>query len=158
MRRPSKKLTIAVAAAGIIAVGGATALAYWTNSGSGSGTATTGTNASITVNQNGFAAADALYPGGPAVPLSGTFNNTNAGAVHVTSVSATSPVTVDAAHAGAGCLAADYVLGGTAPVNADVAPGSPSGAWSGLTVRLNESGINQDACKGATITIAYTSN
>jgi hypothetical protein len=55
-------------------------------------------------------------------------------------------------------LAADYVLGGTAPANANVPSGVAQGSWSGLTVRLNDSGANQDACKGATITIAYASS
>jgi hypothetical protein len=156
MRRFTKKqYLVAGDAAAIIAGTAGSAIAYWTNSGSGTGSATTGTNAGITVNQT--SPITGLYPGGTAQTPSGNFDNTNAGAVHVASVTTTG-VTVDTASAGAGCLAADYVLGGTAPVNANVPSGVAQGSWSGLTVRLNDSGANQDACKGATITIAYASS
>ena len=155
--RISKKKVIGAAAVGAVALTiGGVALAYWTNSGSGSGTATTGTTADIAVNQT--SAITGLYPGGQAQTLSGNFDNNNASAVFVESVSATSPVTVDSTHATAGCLAADYVLGGTATVHAEVPHGTSVGTWTGLTIRLADSAISQDACKGATVTIAYTSN
>jgi hypothetical protein len=147
-----KKLAAVI---GGLAIAGATtgaAFAYWTNTGTGTGTATTGTNAAITINQTSTVAA--LYPGGTAQSLSGTFTNPNAAGVRVASVQATG-VTVDATHAAAGCAAGDYVLGGTATVGIDVISGTP---WSGLTIAMNNTTSNQDACKGASLTIAYTSN
>ena len=44
----------------------------------------TGNTTGITVNQT--SAVTGLYPGGPAAPLSGNFDNPNAGAVHVGTV------------------------------------------------------------------------
>ncbi|MCW2648188.1 MAG: hypothetical protein JWP07_4297, partial [Pseudonocardiales bacterium] len=81
MRRPSKKLTIAIAAAGIIAVGGATALAYWTQGGTGTGSGSTGTTTAITVNQT--SSVSGMYPGSSPQALSGTFDNLNANAVTI---------------------------------------------------------------------------
>ena len=157
MRHFTKK-TVAVAAASLLLVGGAgAAYAYWTNSGSGTGTATTGTNAAVTVVQTSVIGA--MYPGQSAQTLSGNFTNPNAGPTYVTAVTATG-YTIDATHVTAGCTVAGghYTLGGAAPVAADVPAGAASGAWSGLTITMNNLGTNQDFCKGATVTITYASS
>jgi len=57
-----------------------------------------------------------------------------------------------------GCSASDFVIGGTGTVAAEIPSGNGQGAWSGLTLSMTDTGANQDACKGATITIAYTAN
>jgi len=70
---------------------------------------------------------------------------------HVTSVSAvlgTLP---------AGCVAADFTIAGTALVGADVASGSGVGAWSGLTIKMNNTGLNQDLCKLSTVPLVLSS-
>jgi hypothetical protein len=87
--------------------------------------------------------------------LSGDFTNTNTSKVRVANVLATG-VTVDAAHSA--CLATDYILGGAAVVNAEVISGTNVGSWSGLTIALSNTAVNQDACKGATVTVSYSSN
>jgi hypothetical protein len=145
---------VAAAAAGVVLAGtmSGVAFGYWTNSGSGSGSAATGTNTAITINQTSTVAG--LYPGGPAQGLSGTFTNPNTSKVFVEAVSATG-VTVDAGHAS--CLASDYVVGGTAVVHGEIDPGT-GGAWTGLTIAMKDTTGNQDGCKGAALTIAYTSN
>lgn len=94
-----------------------------------------------------------LYPGGPDKTLSGDFKNSNDSAVQVGNVSITG-VTTDKA----GCTAADFSTGGSAPVDASVPSGNHVGSWSGLTVAMKDTGVNQDACKVATVTIAYASN
>jgi len=44
-------------------------------------------------------------------------------------------------------------------VNAEVASGTGVGAWTGATIKFNDkAGTNQDACKGATVNLAYTVN
>ncbi|MEO7352236.1 MAG: hypothetical protein ABIW17_10085 [Marmoricola sp.] len=140
----------------VVLTGAGAAFAYWTNSGSGTGTAGTGTNVAVTVNQT--TVVTGLYPGGSAVTLSGNFNNPNAGPTYVTAVTATGYV-VDATHVTAGCATTgNYTLGGTAPVAANVPAGSNQGAWTGLTITMNNLGTNQDACKGATVTITYASS
>ncbi len=156
MRRiKTKRTKIAVLTTALVVIGGGAAFAYWTNSGSGTGTAATGTNNAVTVVQT---STTDLYPGRTQT-LSGNFNNPNPGATYVTEVTATG-YTIDAAHVTAGCTVAqgNYTLGGSAPVGADVASGNAQGSWTGLTITMNNLATNQDACKGATVTITYASS
>src|SRR5262249_5268878 len=91
-----------------------------------------------------------MYPGMTPITLSGNFDNPNSGAVKVGSVTAalgTLPT---------GCVAADFTLGGTAAVNASIASGNGVGSWTGLTVTMNNTGSNQDACKGAPIPLTFS--
>jgi len=133
------------------------AVAYWTNSGTGTGTAATGTNAAVTVVQT--STPTGMYPGGPAQTLSGNFTNPNAGNTYVTAVTAVG-YTIDPASITAGCTVGGghYTLGGTAPVGADVPAGAARGAWTGLTITMNNLGTNQDACKNAVVTVTYASS
>ena len=136
---------------------GAVGYAYWTQGGSGSGSATAGTTLAITVNQTG--SPSGLYPGGPAAALAGTFTNPNANTANISSVTAVvrafASHTVDAAKPD--CTEADFAIGGTS--GATVVPaGTAVGAWSGLTVRMLDNGLNQDNCKSVAITIDYTAN
>jgi hypothetical protein len=144
------------------------AYAYWTQSGSGNGSAASKADGSdIVVNQTSTPAN--LTPGSTPQALSGTFTNTNAGHVYVghitatlTSVSngtnGTPAITTD------DCTIADYAIAGGATTanvidfTTEVASGSPSATpWSGLTIALlDRAGVNQNACKGATINIGYT--
>lgn len=146
-----KTITIGAAAA-LVLVGGGVAFAYWTNNGSGTGEATTGSNQTIVVNQTSTVAG--LAPGLPAQTLSGSFDNPNTSPVYVTSVTATVTGTDQT-----GCTATDYTIAGAAPVNAEVPAGTGVGSWSGLTIQFNNKpAVNQDACKNAVVSIAYTAN
>ena len=151
-----KKTVVIAAACALIAAAGA--YAFWSSTGTGAGTATSETYEAITVNQTSTIAG--LYPGGPAVTLSGNFDNPNQGLVRVAAVTvafdATTPIT--GGGAGTPCTTADYVLGGTSTPNVEVAAGSGVGAWTGLTIRMVDSGTNQDACKTATIHLTYSSS
>ena len=52
---------------------------------------------------------------------------------------------------------ADFTLASAAmTVNADVAAGTAVGAWTGATIKFNNTGANQDACKLATVALSYT--
>ena len=156
MAKFTKKKKIAALTTALVVVGtGGAAFAYWTNSGTGAGTAATGTNVGITVNQT--SSISAMYPGEAARTLSGNFTNTNAGSTYVTAVQATG-FSIDATSLAAGCTAASYTLGGSAPVAAQVANGT-GGSWTGLTLTMNNlPATNQDPCKNATVTVSYTSS
>ena len=156
MRKLTKKTLVVSAALMLMGTGGV-AFAYWTNSGSGTGTATTGTNTAVVVNQT--SSITGLYPGQSAQTLAGNFDNPNAGATYVTAVTATG-YTIDGTHATAGCTVAqgNYTLGGTSNTPGSVPSGSAVGAWSGLTITMNNLGTNQDACNGAIVTITYASS
>jgi hypothetical protein len=152
-----KRVSIALGLILTLALAGG-AFAYWTQTGSGSGSATTSTAASVTVHQTG-APITSLYPGGPAQTLSGNFDNPNVGPVYVTSVTAVVHAFSSQADTGKpACTQADFAIGGSAPVGADIAAGNGVGSWTGLTIGMLDTAFNQDNCKGVTIGIDYTAN
>jgi hypothetical protein len=132
------------------------AYAYWTTSGSGSGGATTAEPDASTINQT--STVDGLFPGGPAQALSGDFDNPNPGSIFVATINAEiTAVSGPNITAGTPCAAADYQLNGfPVTVNAEISSGSGVGSWSGGSIKLLESGSNQNGCKAAAVTISYT--
>ena len=148
-----RSVVLAVAAVLILSAG---AYAYWTAGGSGSGSATAGTTTALTVTQT--TVLTAMYPGDTAQTISGKFNNTNSGPIHVGTVTAAiSGVTKDAGAVAGTCDANDFTLASAAmTVNADVAAGTAVGAWTGATIKFNNTGANQDQCKLATVALSYT--
>lgn len=155
MFRQFNRKSVAVVGAFFLLVAGG-AYAYWTSTGSGSGSAGTGTVTAVVVNQT--SSITGLYPGGPAVALSGNFNNPNSGAVRVGTVT----VALDSITGSSGtpaCTTADYQLNNaTATVNAQIASGNGVGSWSGPSIQMLNTGANQDACKNASVVLSYTSN
>lgn len=131
------------------------AYAYWTIGGSGTGSADTGNVTAITVNQT--TELTAMYPGDSPQTISGDFTNGNDGPVYVGTVTASIASVEKATGAVAGtCDATDYTLAGAVmAVNAEVASGTDVGAWTGATLQFNNKATNQDACKGATVNLAY---
>lgn len=147
-------LPVAVALVAVIAVSGV-AYAWWSSSGSGNGSAQAGTPATVAVNQTNTITG--LYPGGTAQALVGNFDNPNAYSVHITSVTAVvASVTVISGT----CATTNFVVGGTSntPITIPAGPALGVGSWSGLTIQLADTGINQDGCKGATVNLTYTAN
>ncbi|MFO7572546.1 MAG: hypothetical protein R6W48_08110 [Gaiellaceae bacterium] len=146
MKRQSKRAWVLI---GIVAIAGALATvgayAYFTNAGSGTGTATVGTTSPIVLSSD---LVGTLYPGGADVPVTVNVTNPGGGPQYVGTVSGT------VANNGA-CPGSWFAVDPIA-VNSTVGAGltiSPSTA-----VRMNETGSNQDACKGLTMTINWTSN
>jgi hypothetical protein len=154
VRKVGKKAIVVLAVTGVIAIGGA-AFAFWTAGGTGTGTVAVGTNTPITVNQT--STVTGIAPGVAAQPLSGNFTNANTSTVHVATVTVTVTSTDKPLNTpNPGCTAADFtIVGGTMAVNADVVVGTNTGAWTGATIAFNNTAINQDACKGAVVKLAY---
>ena len=146
-----KPLVATAIAGGILAVSATAAYAYWTATGTGTGSATTADGStSLTITQNTFNGS-ALVPGGTAQAISGTIANANTFAVPITSFVAT--VAVDSTHATAGCLASWYSVPTLSAPSSVPAGGNV--AFSG-TVKLTDlPTTNQDACKGAAVTLTY---
>lgn len=146
-----KRKTSVIAIFLVLAVAGA-AFAYWTAGGTGTGTADTGTTTPLTANQTSVLTD--MYPGDTAQTLSGDFDNPNDGPVYVTSV--TAAITGVAGGDGV-CTAADYTLASPIMlVGAEVPAGTGVGSWTGATIQFNNTALNQDGCKGATVTLTYT--
>jgi hypothetical protein len=151
MRKFSKKqIVIGGAAAIALAVGGGAAYAYWTNSGSGDGSATTGNTTSFTVTVDNVTLAD-LTPGGPADTVPFHIQNTESGAEFATTAVATVTGTHDGSGPVTGCTAADFTVdGNTFPAAGDTVAAGATNDYT-FDVTMNDTGINQDACKGVTV-------
>jgi hypothetical protein len=154
LKMKGKARTIAIAGTLLVAVAGG-AFAYWTAGGSGTGTATAGTNVPITAVQTTVVAP--IVPGGAAQTISGNFTNANTSPVWVATVTASIASVVKAGGAPVGtCAAVDFTLASAAmTVGASVPSGTAQGTWSGATIAFNNTAANQDACKGAAVTLSY---
>lgn len=152
MTSKSKRRSIALGIFLVLAITAGGAYAYWTNSGSGTGTAATDSPAAGQLTVTGTPITG-LAPGVAAKPLAGTINNTGTSDVRVSTLSAT--ISIDTAHATAGCAASDYTLVQPTITAANIAAGANIPFSSG-TIAFNNKATNQDFCKGATVTLNYT--
>jgi hypothetical protein len=134
----------------------AVAYAYFTSNGSGTGTATVGSASAVTLKGT---VTSSLYPGASS-PVSFTVDNPSSGSQRVGTISLTS-ISVDSGHSS--CSTA---IGGGNPdfsmpavtVNKTFAPGNGQAVTQTGTLTMNETGTNQDACQGATLTLNLASN
>ncbi|MGI8802325.1 MAG: hypothetical protein ACR2KV_09165 [Solirubrobacteraceae bacterium] len=150
-----------LAVAGVIvapAVAGG-AYAYFTGGGTGSGTATVGTSGAVVLTAT---VTPGITPGN-AEPVSFTAANATTSPIAVTTVHL-SGVAVDSGHSG--CVTADFTMAdvseltGTAPGLPHQVPGSATAdpLPTGGSLVMANTGISQDACKGATLTLSLTSS
>ncbi len=151
MKKLTKRVPLMVVVVGIAlatAVGG---LAYWTTSGSGSGTAAVASsNGTVTL---AATVPAGIYPGGSRT-VSFTASNSGDTNLYVGTVSATS-ITADAGHSG--CNTADFSMANVAVNEVVLANASNQALGSTGTLQFANTTANQDACKGATLTIALSS-
>jgi hypothetical protein len=148
MKLNYRKPAVAVAiVGGVLAISGTAAFAYWTAQGTGTGTAKTAdASQPLTITQ--AAVSGALTPGGSALPISGSVANPNTFGVPF---ELTAVPSVDSAHAG--CQASWYTV--TLTTSPTTVAANGSAAFSG-TIAMADAPENQDACKGATVTVTYT--
>ena len=145
---------VAVVVAVVAALAAATsAYAYFTSTGSGSGSATVGTSAALAITQTNTITG--MLPDGAAHTVAYSIDNTgNTFAQNLGKVTVSNFVTSDPTH----CLASWFSANdptsavGTIPASSTYA----SVAGTQPSIQMNDSGTNQDACKGATLTLTLT--
>jgi hypothetical protein len=141
--------TCALAIAGV-------ALAYFTSSGSGTGTATVGSGSTVTLHAT---VSSNLYPG-TSSPVSFTVDNPSPGSQRVGTITLSS-ITVDAGHSTCSTTITggnpDFAMPAVA-VNQTFATGNGQSVTPTGTLTMKETGVNQDACQGATLTLHLTNN
>src|SRR6185437_3236144 len=140
-----KRTAMVLGAVAVLAVAGI-AIAYWTTSGSGSG--------SGAVAESNGTLANPLTPGGNS-PVAFTADNSNASSEQVGTVKAV--VTIDEAHAEAGCKASDFTINDTVENQVIAAESSKVALEKEGSISMADTAANQDACKGATISLALSS-
>jgi hypothetical protein len=150
-RNLMKKRILVLGVVAVLAVAGI-AVAYWTTTGSGEGSgAVASSNGTLTLHGN---ITSALTPGGSS-PVTFTADNAGSSDLQVGTVKAV--VSIDEEHANAGCKASDFTIAATE--EGQVIPAKSSGvalSHNG-TIEMADSAENQDACKGATISLALSS-
>lgn len=157
-RRSKKILAIGATTTAAVLIGGGVAVAYWTTTGSGSGTATAGNVAALTVAQDG-PAVTGLFPGGPSSTRGLTVTNPGASDVLVSAFTATpaSVAPVVSAPGDPACVAGTDFTAAAASITPTTVPAGGSVTFpAAVTIAMAETGVNQDACKGVTLTVDYT--
>jgi hypothetical protein len=154
-RLTSKRALVAISCIGALAIA-AVAYAYFTSTGSGTATAKVGTSSAVTL--KGTVTGN-LYPGSSS-QVSFTVDNPSGGAQRVGTISLTG-ITVDAGHSTCSVV----ITGGTpdfampaVAVNATFPPGNGQAVTPKGTLTMNDTGLNQNACQGAELTLALSSN
>jgi hypothetical protein len=155
MRKFPRKLFVAGGLAVTLGVGGI-AYAFFTDSGSGIGTAAVGSSSPITL---AATVTGTLNPGGGPASVSVLVTNPGDGSQHVGAVHLAS-ISTDAAHSDC-----DLSVSGLNPAfsMADIAVDSTLAAAGGHvtksgSIQMNDTGVEQNACQGAPLTLHLTSN
>ncbi|WP_045729411.1 hypothetical protein [Pseudarthrobacter chlorophenolicus] len=146
MTKKNKVAAVAVSAA-LLAAGGGAAYAYWSTNGSGTGSAAASSGTKDVVLHTAF--SKDIAPG-ETREVTYTADNPNTSSTVVGSLAAT------VATSNAACLPAWFDI--TAPAASTAVSAGATGADLGKgTLTFNDLATNQDACKGATITVNVTS-
>jgi hypothetical protein len=157
------KKGIALLATMIVAVAATvSAYAYFTDSGAGTGSATVGTSSTVSL---AGTITGTLYPAGDPAGVSVLVQNTGSGSQYVDTITLAS-ITTDAGHS-----ACDLSVSGLNPAftMADIAVATDltkdNGAAGGTdqttktgSLQMNDTGVSQNACKNAPLTLHFTSN
>jgi hypothetical protein len=154
-RVTGKRALIALGSTCALVIAGV-AIAYFTTTGSGTGTATVGSSSAVTLHAT---VSSTLYPGASS-PVNFTVDNPSSGSQRVGSISLAS-VSVDAGHSSCSTVTTggnpDFAMPAVA-VNKTFAPGNGLSVTPTGTLTMNDTGVNQDACQGATLTLHLTNN
>ena len=146
-----KRTAVVLSAVAVLAVAGI-AIAYWSTTGSGSGSGAVAEGNGTLVLHGTITGP--LTPGGSS-PVSFAADNANSSSEQVATVKAV--VSIDEAHANKGCQASDFTIADTAENQVIAAKGSGVALAHGGSISMADTSANQDACKGATISLALTS-
>jgi hypothetical protein len=155
MLHSRKRLLIALSAATTVAVAVA-AYAYFTSTGSGTGTATVGSSSAVTLHGT---LGGSLYPGASQA-VTFTVDNPSSGSERVGTISLTK-VAADAGHSSCSTTISgekpDFAMPAVT-VNKTYGPGNGQAVTPTGTLTMNDTGVSQDACQGATLTLTLASN
>ncbi len=156
MRRITRKRALVALGCTCALVVAGVAYAYFTTNGSGTGTATVGSSSAVTIHAT---ISSNLYPG-TSSPVSFTVDNPSSGSQRVGAITLAS-ISADSGHSSCSTVISggnpDFTMAAVA-VNKTFATGNGQSVTPTGTLTMNETGVNQDACQGATLTLQMTSN
>ncbi len=144
-----KRVLVPISILAALIVAGA-AIAYFTSTGSGTGTATVGSTRAVTLHGT---AATTLYPGTTS-SVSFTVDNPSSGTQRVGTIRLVS-VATDAGHSG--CVVADFTMPDVV-ANQSFPSGNAQAVTATGTLTMANTGVAQDACQGAPLTLTLSSS
>jgi hypothetical protein len=152
----TKRRAMFTLTAALLVVAASGAYAFFTSNGSGTGTAAVGSSSAITLHAT---VTGSLYPG-TSSPVTFTVDNPSSGKQKVGTITLTS-ITPDAAHSECSTVITggnpDFKMPAVA-VNATFGTGNAQAVTPTGTLTMNDTGVSQDKCQGATLTLNLTNN
>lgn len=151
-----KRVLVSLTGLAVLAMIG-TAIAYFTATGTGTGTATVGSSSTVSL---AGTITGTLYPAGSPASVSVLVTNNGSGSQFVNTVHLAS-ITPDAGHSSCSTTVAtsgtssDFTMADI-PVSTTLAAGGTKTVTGSL--QMNDTGVSQNACQGATLTLNFTSN
>lgn len=152
MRKFIKRKRTMAAVGGVallIAAGGA--YAYFTTTGAGTGSGSVGTSTALVLHGT---AATALYPG-TSSSVTFTVDNSSTGTQRLGTIHYTG-ATTDVAHSA--CVMTDFTMSDVTANESFAAGAGQAVTATGTLLMAAQPTVNQDACKGAPLTLNLTSN
>jgi hypothetical protein len=151
----NRRTLTALAGVCVLAIA-AGAYAYFTTTGSGTATATVGTSSAVTL--KGTVTGN-LYPGSSS-PVTLTVDNPSTGKQRVGTISL-EKITADAGHSTCSVVTTggnpDFTMADVV-VNKTYGTGNNQAVTPSGSLAMNDTGISQDACQGATLTLTLKNN
>lgn len=132
------------------------AMAYFTSTGSGTGTAAVGSSSNVTLHGT---VGSTLYPSASSA-VTFTVDNPSVGAELVNAIHLAS-ITPDGGHSGCSTVITggnpDFTMADVV-ANQSFGHGNAQSVTATGTLTMNDTGVSQNACQGATLTLNLTSN
>jgi hypothetical protein len=151
----NKRWLAGLAGVGVLAIA-AGAYAYFTTTGSGTATATVGTSSAVVL--KGTVTGN-LYPGSSS-PVTLTVDNPSSGKQRVGTISL-EKITADAGHSSCSVAVTggnpDFTMADVV-VNKTYGTGNAQAVTPNGSLTMNDTGISQDSCQGATLTLTLKNN
>jgi hypothetical protein len=156
MLRLTKKRVILGAAVVCALTLAAGAYAYFTTTGTGTGTASVGSSSTLTLHAT---VTGSLYPGTTS-PVAFTVDNPSTGKQRIGTISLVS-ITPDAGHSECSTVITggnpDFTMAAVT-ANQTFGNGSAQAVTATGSLAMNETGVSQDKCQGATLTLNIKNN
>lgn len=152
----TKRRAVFALTAALLVVAASGAYAYFTTSGTGTGTAAVGSSSAVTLHAT---VTGNLYPG-TSSPVTFTVDNPSQGQQRVGTISLSS-ITADTSHSECSTVISgakpDFSMPAVA-VNQSFGNGNNQAVTPTGTLTMNDTGVSQDKCQGATLTLHLTEN
>lgn len=157
-RTPMRRIVIIGATAGAVVLTGGVAFAFWSSTGTTAGAAEVATDATdLVVTQVGTPSG--LFPGGLPVDIVANVENPSATDILLTDVTVTVSDVVDGVgDTIAGCPTTDFAIADAAYAGELIPAGGVTADETVATIRLKETGVDQDDCKGASVVLSLVAN